>query len=115
MQISKDLIRGNTDTIILNLLNQQDSYGYQIAKQVKYLSNDAYEINEATLYTVFRRLEKHQDIESYWGDETQGARRKYYRITETGQQLLAENVQQWNFSKKIIEKLIKGSIAYDKH
>ena len=32
MSISKDLIRGHIDTMILNILQQQDSYGYQVAK-----------------------------------------------------------------------------------
>ncbi len=47
--ISKDLIRGHTDTIVLNILAQGDSYGYQIAKTVRMLSQKQYEFNEATL------------------------------------------------------------------
>ncbi len=57
-EISKDTIRGHTTTIVLNILNQGDSYGYAVAKTIKQMSQAAYDINEATLYTVFRRLEK---------------------------------------------------------
>lgn len=108
--ISKDIIRGHTTTIVLNILNQGDSYGYEIAKTVKELSNDSYELNEATLYTVFRRLEKNGDIASYWGDESQGGRRKYYQITTQGQATLAENIKAWEFAKKVIDDLILGRI-----
>jgi len=108
--ISKDIIRGHTTTIVLNILSQGDSYGYEIAKTVKDLSNNSYEINEATLYTVFRRLEKNGDITSYWGDESQGGRRKYYQITVQGTKTLTDNVAAWNFAKNVIDDLILGRI-----
>ncbi|AYE38074.1 PadR family transcriptional regulator [Companilactobacillus zhachilii] len=108
--ISKDIIRGHTTTIVLNILSQGDSYGYEIAKMVKVLSRDAYELNEATLYTVFRRLEKNGDITSYWGDESQGGRRKYYQITDQGKQTLTDNIKAWNFAKEVIDDLILGRI-----
>ncbi|APX72996.1 PadR family transcriptional regulator [Companilactobacillus allii] len=108
--ISKDIIRGHTTTIVLNILNQNDSYGYEIAKTIKQMSHETYELNEATLYTVFRRLEKNNDIQSYWGDESQGGRRKYYKITEQGKATLKENIKEWNFAKHVIDDLILGRI-----
>jgi len=108
--ISKDIIRGHTTTIVLNILSQGDSYGYEIAKTIRQLSHEAYELNEATLYTVFRRLEKNGDIQSYWGDESQGGRRKYYKITEQGTETLKTNVKEWNFAKHVIDDLILGRI-----
>ncbi len=108
--ISTDLIRGHTDTIILNLLRQGDSYGYEIYKRILQLSGNRYELKEATLYTAFRRLEKDGDIVSYWGDETQGGRRKYYRITGQGRKHYERNVKDWDFAKNILETLIKGGI-----
>ncbi|MCS8604674.1 PadR family transcriptional regulator [Lactiplantibacillus pentosus] len=112
-EISKDTIRGHTTTIVLNILNQGDSYGYAIAKTIKQLSHGAYVINEATLYTVFRRLEKNGDIRSYLGNETQGGRRKYYQITTQGQQTLQHNIDEWNFAKQVIDELILGRIEAD--
>ena len=61
--ISTDLIRGHTDTIILNILRQGDSYGYEIYKKIIELSGNQYELKEATLYTAFRRLER--DVVTY--------------------------------------------------
>ncbi|MFB5663440.1 PadR family transcriptional regulator [Alteribacillus sp. HJP-4] len=113
-RISTDLIRGNTVTIILNILRQGDSYGYQIYKTITELSNHQYELKEATLYTAFRRLEKDGHILSYWGDESQGGRRKYYRITEEGQMLYEQNREDWLFAKDILDDLIKGEISDDK-
>ncbi|WP_077622316.1 PadR family transcriptional regulator [Sediminibacillus massiliensis] len=112
-KISTDLIRGHTDTIILNVLRQGDSYGYQIYKTIIKLSGHQYELKEATLYTAFRRLEKEGYIVSYWGDETQGGRRKYYRIAEEGLERYRQNKQDWEFAKTILNQLIEGGIEPD--
>ncbi len=109
--ISTDLIRGHTDTIVLNVLRQGDSYGYEIYKRIIQLSDNKYELKEATLYTAFRRLEREGHILSYWGDETQGGRRKYYRITDSGIKLYEQSEKDWNFAKGILEKLIKGGVS----
>ncbi|NSL53106.1 PadR family transcriptional regulator [Calidifontibacillus erzurumensis] len=108
--ISTDLIRGHTDTILLNILRQGESYGYEIYKKIIELSNNKYELKEATLYTAFRRLEKEGYIISFWGDETQGGRRKYYRITEAGMERYEQNKKDWEFAKEILDQLIKGGI-----
>ncbi|NLN16749.1 MAG: helix-turn-helix transcriptional regulator [Firmicutes bacterium] len=108
--ISTDLIRGHTDTIILNILRQGDSYGYGIFKQIIELSGNRYQLKEATLYTAFRRLEGENLISSYWGDETQGGRRKYYRITDEGKEYYRQRVKEWELAKDILDKLIKGEL-----
>src|SRR5690554_6897305 len=108
--ISTDLIRGHTSAIILNVLRQGDSYGYQIYKKIIELSGNQYELKEATLYSAFRRLEQEDYIVSYWGDETQGARRKYYRITGKGREFYEQSKKEWNYAKDILDKLIKGGL-----
>ena len=107
MSISADLLRGHTDTMILRFLCEGDSYGYEINKKISSLTDGTYELNEATLYTAFRRLEKDGCIESYWGDEQSGARRKYYHITEYGKDCYIERIREWEISKRTIERLIK--------
>lgn len=108
MPIASDMIRGHTDTIILKHLLQKDSYGYEINKLVQEKTDNRYELKEATLYSAFRRLEEAGYILSYWGDETTGARRRYYSITPAGRDLYYKSVEEWDSSKELIEKLIKG-------
>jgi PadR family transcriptional regulator PadR len=106
LKISSDLLRGHTDTIILKLLMSGDKYGYEISKLVHAGSNGQYELKEATMYSSLKRLEQEESIASYWGDETQGGRRKYYSITGKGRVSYAENKQNWEYAKRILDRLI---------
>lgn len=105
-KISSDLLRGHTDTIILKLLQDGDKYGYEITKLIYELSDQLYELKEATMYSSLKRLEHDGHITSYWGDETQGGRRKYYHITASGRNLYESNQQNWDFAKRILDQLL---------
>lgn len=107
MSITFDLIRGHTDAIILSYLCKKDGYGYQINKDIMQATENQFELKEATLYTAFRRLEETGSISSYWGDEAVGARRRYYTITPAGRKAYADYKQEWEYSKGILDTLIK--------
>ena len=108
MSIASDLLRGNTETIILSLLAECDNYGYELNNQIVLRSGGLLELKEATLYTAFKRLEQQGAITSYWGDETSGARRKYYAITPLGKAALGFLKEEWENGKKIIDSIIGG-------
>ena len=105
-QISSDLLRGHTDTMILRLLCEADRYGYEIVKLIAERSGGEYELKEATMYSSVRRLEADADIEWYWGDETQGGRRKYFRITAKGRSTYANNKNNWEYAKRVLDNLL---------
>ena len=105
-RISADIIRGHTDTIILKLLQGSDRYGYEIYRLILSGSDGQYELKEPTMYAALRRLEQDGNITSYWGDETQGGRRRYYKITEKGKIRFEENKRNWEFAKRILDNLI---------
>jgi PadR family transcriptional regulator PadR len=105
-RISADLLRGHTDTIILRLLMDGDKYGYEITKLIQTNSRSEYELKEATMYSSLKRLEADGSITSYWGDETQGGRRRYYRITARGKKVYAENKSNWEYAKRILDQLL---------
>ena len=105
---SSDILRGYTDTIILAQLARGDSYGYVISKNVQEITRGDLSLKEATLYTTFRRLEAAGVIESYWGNENAGARRRYYSITATGLQTLDRLQMDWNDAKTLIDSLVSN-------
>lgn len=107
MSITSDVLRGHTETIILANLLDQDSYGYQINKEIMLKTDNRFELKEATLYSAFRRLEQSGYISTYWGDENIGARRRYYSITDAGREAFINNKKEWEETKEMIDKLLK--------
>ncbi|MDN3953674.1 PadR family transcriptional regulator [Sporolactobacillus laevolacticus] len=98
-----DILRGHLDSIILRLLKDEDSYGYELSKKISQQTDGRFEIKEATLYAVFQRLEKKQLIESYYGERSHGGKRKYYRITALGKAYFHEMVKEWREVKEIMD------------
>lgn len=106
--ISSDVIRGYTDTMVLFLLLDEPSYGYEISRQIKERSEDKYAMKETTLYSTFNRLESEGYVESFYGTQTNGNRRTYYRITPKGLTYYEEKKQEWDLTKDVIEKFIRN-------
>jgi PadR family transcriptional regulator PadR len=104
--ISGDIIRGHLDAIILRLISEKDRYGYEISKEIAYRTDNEFQIKEATLYAVFQRLEKKKLITSYLGSVSNGGRRRYYKITDSGRAFLDEEMENWFFARKIIDILM---------
>lgn len=105
-QLTSDLLRGHTDTMILRFVSEADRYGYEIVKLLAERSGGEYELKEATMYSSVRRLKMDGDIEWYWGDESQGGRRKYFRITEKGKATYDRNKRNWEYAKRVLDNLL---------
>ncbi|SHI10943.1 DNA-binding transcriptional regulator, PadR family [Sporobacter termitidis DSM 10068] len=105
-KMTSDLLRGHTDTMILKLLLAGDKYGYDILKLIHQNSENEYELKEATMYSSLKRLENDGCISSYWGDGSQGGRRRYYTITDKGKKTYFDNKNNWEYAKRILDKLL---------
>lgn len=78
--------KNDIETVILCSLTVGDKYGYEIASEINAATQT--EIKQPTLYNYLKKLESNGLIESYWGDESNGGRRKYFRITDSGAESL---------------------------
>ncbi len=107
VKTSADLLRGHTDTVVLSILIKGDNYGYEIHKSIIDKLGGEYELKEATLYSSYKRLESDGFITSYWGNETIGSRRKYYRISDRGKELFRQNKADWIKTQAILNKLLE--------
>jgi len=108
MSYSSEILRGNTETIILAILKDQDSYGYEIMKTIIERGKGLFSIKDATIYTAFKRMEKDSLISTYWGDEDGGPRRKYYTITPKGEDTYKQKVIEWTEINIVLNHLIGG-------
>ncbi len=105
--ISREVIRGFIDSIILQVLLNKDNYGYQISQEIEEKTKGDYSIKEATLYASFKRLETKSLIKSYMGKVTHGRERKYYHITNLGKEFLKEKKLEWDKTKKVVDLFLR--------
>lgn len=84
------LKRGLLDVCVLAAIKNEDSYGYQIIKDIK----PYVEISESTLYPILRRLEA-SELLTVRTAEHNGRLRKYYHITEAGRKRIEEFMDEW--------------------
>lgn len=108
--ISSDVIRGYNDTMILYLLLDGDSYGYEISRNIREITEERYIMKETTLYSAFTRLEKNGYITSYYGNATQGKRRTYYKITEAGKAYYRGKCAEWELTKDVVNNFIRRDV-----
>ena len=109
MRISKELIKGSTTMLILELLEDENMYGYQMIKKLSEKSENIFELKEGTLYPILHSLEENDLITSYWDNST-AKRRKYYAITEKGKKQLKERKEEWKLFSNGINKVIGGAL-----
>jgi len=106
MRITGDALRGHTDMILLSIISEKDSYGYEINKKIEEWTERKFSLTEATLYTSFKRLVQLGYLTSYWIQSDSNKKRKYYAITKQGSDLLENQIQDWNHMKQMIDKIV---------
>ncbi len=91
----QEMLKGNTETLLLALLEMEPMYGYQIVKEVEQRSSGYFAFKEGTLYPALHRLERANLVEGRWQDTSNSARRRYYRITAKGRQTMVDRLKEW--------------------
>ncbi len=98
------LKKGLLELCVLAVLKKEDSYGYQIIKDI----NDYIEISESTLYPILKRLKLNDNLTTY-SKEYNGRLRKYYKITEKGKKRLLDCQEDFKQIKSIYEFILGGN------
>ncbi|CBL05034.1 MAG: PadR family transcriptional regulator [Gordonibacter pamelaeae] len=96
--------RGFLEVCVLASINRQDSYGYQIVKDVPAILN----LTESTLYPLLKRLEAAGLLTTY-SVEHSGRLRKYYRITEAGVRHIDEFLRERDDVVSIYDYVKRGA------
>lgn len=93
--LSRELAGASAKPIILSILSSGESYGYAILQRIEDLSRGALSWEDSTLYPVLHRLENDGLLSSSWRTAENGRRRKYYRLTKKGEEVLETEKRQW--------------------
>ncbi|GFP74717.1 PadR family transcriptional regulator [Clostridium fungisolvens] len=110
--LSKDLTAASTRPLILSFLAKQESYGYDIIKNIQELSNNEIIWKDGTLYPVLKKLCESGLVESEW-KTVDGRKRKYYRITKAGLETLESEKLQWQIVNDTLTNMWGNSICFN--
>ncbi|MEA4965590.1 MAG: PadR family transcriptional regulator [Oscillospiraceae bacterium] len=115
MDVSKELTAASATPLVLSILSEADSYGYQMIKRVRLLSGNEIVWTEGMLYPVLHRLEDQKLIASYWSEAEGGRKRKYYQITESGRTNLETLMRGWNTVHETLRRTGAPEIKEEPH
>lgn len=93
------------ECMILSVVENNDSYGYEISQTIKRVSN----IKESTLYPILKKLEQNEFLTTYDEDFT-GRKRKYYKITKSGKTQLKFLRNEWISYRDEIDLIIVNGV-----
>lgn len=94
------LKRGLLDACVLAVLHRGDSYGYRLTRDV----GEIIPVSESTLYPILKRLEAAGQLLVY-SVEHNGRLRKYYQITDAGQQRMRAFLDQWRELVRVLNRI----------
>ena len=106
MKISKELLKGSTAMMVLRVISEGETYGYELVQQLYRKSGDTFKLNEGTLYPILHTREKEGYIESFRQVSESGRERKYYRITAAGKLRLAAQLEEWAAFTKAVDGVL---------
>jgi len=106
MDLERELLKGNTPTLILAVLREGPLHGYAIAREIDQRSGSVLRCKEGTLYPVLHALERDGLIAGEWRREEGGRERKVYVITETGATALEERSRMWTRFSGAVERVL---------
>ena len=104
--MNKELLKGNTETLLLSLLAKEEMYGYQIVKEMESRSSGYFRFKEGTLYPALHRLEESNLVDGTWQEADTGVPRRYYNITKKGRNVLAERLREWRRFLKAVNAVM---------
>jgi PadR family transcriptional regulator, regulatory protein PadR len=105
--LAKDLVAASARPLLLSILAEGESYGYEIIRKVRELSGGRIEWSDGMLYPVLHRLEREGLIQAEWKVAESGRERKYYRLSGDGRKAMREERSQWLIVHNTLCKLWK--------
>lgn len=111
MYDERELLRGNTPTMVLAVLRDGSRHGYAIAREVNRRTGESLQFKQGTLYPVLHTLEKEGWIVGSWEMGTGERPRKVYAITDTGRAELDRRAAVWGRFTDAMSRVIGGSTS----
>src|SRR3989441_12178262 len=103
--LDRELKKGSAELLILSLVEIRPRHGYEISKLIESRSDGVLKFNVASLYPLLYRLEKRGWIQGRWLEKAGQRRRRHYRLTPAGEQVLKSQRNTWREFAEAINRV----------
>ena len=106
--MAKNDLQGALDLLILKTLSQLGAmHGYGIVTHIRRVSGDRIIVEEGSLYPALHRIEQNGWVSASWAVTQYGRKAKYYALTRTGREQLAEREKNWDQVAKGVQAILR--------
>lgn len=109
--LDRELKKGSAELLILSLLEAQPRHGYELSKLIEARSGGTITFRVASLYPLLYRLEKRGWIQGRWVEKAGQRRRRFYRLTPSGANVLASQKNTWREFVEAIKRITGEDFA----
>ena len=107
----RELKKGSAELLILSLVDDQARHGYDIARMIEVRSKGALAFHAASMYPLLYRLERRGLIKGRWVEKAGERRRRMYRSTAKGREVLAAQRSGWREFVEAVNRVTAASHA----
>ena len=104
--VSKDLLHGTLDALVLKTLSWGPRHGYAIARWLEDTTDAAVQVEEGSLYPALYRMERRGWIAAEWGLSELGRKAKIYSLTSAGRAQLRSQTAQWTAFSAAVSRVL---------
>jgi transcriptional regulator len=109
--LDRELKKGSAELLILSLVEARARHGYEISKLIEARSGGRLRFKVASLYPLLYRLEERGWIQGKWVEKPGERRRRFYRLTSTGRDVLAAQRTNWRQFVDAVRRITEGEHA----
>jgi PadR family transcriptional regulator, regulatory protein PadR len=100
---------GTLDLMVLKTLASMGPlHGFGIARRIEQIADDAFRLNQGTIYPALLRLEQKGWITSEWGTSENNRRARFYSITRAGKKQLTAETESWDRTVAMVKRLLES-------
>lgn len=109
--LDRELKKGAGELLILSLLDARPRHGYELSGLIESRSHGQLTFHLDSLYPLLYRLEEREWIKGAWVEKAGERRRRYYRLTAKGRQVLARQREVWSTFVDAVRLVTSGEHA----
>jgi len=105
-----DVLQGTLDLMVLRTLESMGpQHGYGIARRIEQISDDAFKLNEGTVYASLMRLLHRRWISASWGVSENNRKAKFYALTRAGRRQLVTETENWERLAGVMARFLRSA------